>query len=104
MLDSRASLVAPGDGPALAVFAGDHRFDATADRVDADLRVAALVPLGDGPVEPALKEVAPRGTEAVVAVHPNEEADVARVRAHRIEAGGKTYRPLRGEFHRHTEI
>ena len=26
------------------------------------------------------------------------------MRDHRIEAGGKTYRLLRGEFHRHTEI
>jgi len=37
------------------------------------------------------------------AVHPSEREDVARMRAYRIEAGGKTYRLLRGEFHRHTE-
>jgi len=37
------------------------------------------------------------------AVHPSEREDVARMRAYRIKAGGKTYRLLRGEFHRHTE-
>ena len=37
-------------------------------------------------------------------VHPDETGDVARMRDYRIEAGGKTYRLLRGDFHRHTEI
>ncbi len=36
-------------------------------------------------------------------VHPTEPDDIARVRAYRVEAGGKTLRLLRGEFHRHTE-
>ena len=35
---------------------------------------------------------------------PTRPADVARMRDYRIEAGGKTYRLLRGDFHRHTEI
>ena len=38
------------------------------------------------------------------AVHPGEAADLKRVRDHVVRAGGKTYRLLRGEFHRHTEI
>jgi hypothetical protein len=42
--------------------------------------------------------------EPVAPVHPNEDADVARMRNYRIEAGGKTYRFLRGDFHRHTEV
>ncbi len=37
-------------------------------------------------------------------VHPNEAADVARLRNHRITVGGKTYRPVRGDMHRHTDI
>jgi hypothetical protein len=37
-------------------------------------------------------------------MHPNERDDVARVRAYRTSAGGRTYRILRGDFHRHTEI
>jgi hypothetical protein len=37
-------------------------------------------------------------------LHPQGAADVRRLRDYVIEAGGKKYRPLRGEFHRHTEI
>ncbi len=37
-------------------------------------------------------------------VHPNEEADVARIRAYRASVDGASYRILRGDFHRHTEI
>jgi len=37
------------------------------------------------------------------AIHPNFDADVKRIRDYRIEAGGKKYQLLRGEFHRHTE-
>ena len=33
-----------------------------------------------------------------------ERKDVKRIRDYRIEAGGKKYQLLRGEFHRHTEI
>ena len=40
----------------------------------------------------------------VEAVHGEEPADVARMRNYRVDAGGKTYRLLRGDFHRHTEI
>jgi len=37
------------------------------------------------------------------AIHPNFADDVKRIREYRIEAGGKKYQLLRGEFHRHTE-
>jgi hypothetical protein len=36
--------------------------------------------------------------------HAREAEDVARIRAYRIQSGGKTYRILRGDVHRHTEI
>ncbi len=37
-------------------------------------------------------------------VHPDEPRDIARLRQFRLQLGGKTYRLLRGEFHRHTEL
>ena len=37
-------------------------------------------------------------------VHANEDSDVTRVRAYRATMGGATYRIVRGDFHRHTEI
>jgi hypothetical protein len=36
--------------------------------------------------------------------NPNESEDVRRVRAYRYSIGGKQYRILRGDFHRHTEL
>ena len=40
----------------------------------------------------------------VVPVHANEEQDTAAIRGYRYEAGGETYRILRGDLHRHTDI
>jgi hypothetical protein len=37
-------------------------------------------------------------------VHAAESADVARMRGYRASAGGATYRIVRGDFHRHTEM
>ncbi len=37
-------------------------------------------------------------------VHPNEAADTQAIRSYRYEAGGKSYRILRGDLHRHTDI
>jgi hypothetical protein len=36
--------------------------------------------------------------------HPREAQDLARIRGYRIQSGGKDYRILRGDIHRHTEI
>jgi hypothetical protein len=40
----------------------------------------------------------------VAPVHPNEVEQVARIRKHKIELGGKTYHIYRGDLHRHTDI
>jgi hypothetical protein len=37
-------------------------------------------------------------------MHPREKEDVARVRSYRATVNGTTYRILRGDFHRHTDI
>lgn len=37
-------------------------------------------------------------------MHPNETEDTAAIRAYRYEAGGRSYRILRGDLHRHTDI
>jgi hypothetical protein len=37
-------------------------------------------------------------------MHPNENDDTRRVRAYRYSVGGKQYRVLRGDLHRHTEL
>src|SRR5260370_28408615 len=37
-------------------------------------------------------------------VHPNEPANVAAIRGYRYSVGAKSYRILRGDLHRHTDI
>ncbi len=39
-----------------------------------------------------------------VTLHPNESADVLRIRNYRLSLNGKTYRIVRGDLHRHTDI
>jgi hypothetical protein len=39
----------------------------------------------------------------VAPIHPNENADVARIRAYRLDVDGRRYRILRGDLHRHTD-
>ncbi|MBI3693320.1 MAG: hypothetical protein HY238_00560 [Acidobacteria bacterium] len=41
---------------------------------------------------------------SVKPVHPNEAEDVTAIRSYRYQVGGKRYRILRGDLHRHTDI
>ena len=41
---------------------------------------------------------------AAMPVHPNEAADTEAIRSYRYDVGGKRYRILRGDLHRHTDI
>jgi hypothetical protein len=42
--------------------------------------------------------------KAVPTVHPKEKEQVTRIRAYKIEQGGRTCRIYRGDLHRHTDI
>ncbi len=120
LLDNRPALVPTADGPVLAFYSTDGRLRRESEStpelgrryythagtpegvVDNDLQAAALTsPLPAA--EPHLIAPDP-AREARTPVHPDEAADVARMRDHRVKSGGKTYQLLRGEFHRHTEI
>ncbi len=103
LLDQRAALV-PYDGAILALYATDNRKTNVRDRENNDL-YAAILDAGPDAQPPALSEIQPLGhTRAAKPIHPNEAADLERIRSERISAGGKTYRYVRGEFHRHTEV
>ena len=124
LLDNRPALVVPSDGPVLIVYGGDGRLRREVESTpelarrywthsgtpagvsNHDLQVAALRPSEQAaPVDPVADRPATwTPGESRPAVHAGEAEDVARMRAHRVQAGGKTYRLLRGEFHRHTEI
>ncbi len=120
LLDNRPALVPTRDGPVLAFYSTDGRLRREVEHapdlnrrfythsgtpegvVNDDLEVAALT----SPVkaaEPVLIE--PDAAKDVSSpIHPDEAADIARMREYRIKSGEKTYQLVRGEFHRHTEI
>jgi hypothetical protein len=119
-LDCRPALVQPQGSPMLAFYSTDGRLRRevlfTAQRArqfntnqgtmpqtfNVDLEVSALV--AEGPFqEPSLGEPG-AFAEPVPDVHPEEAEDLKRMRGYRVEAAGKTYRLLRGEFHRHSEL
>jgi len=115
LLDNRPALVQPREGPVLAFYSTDGRLRREAEMnpgaalryftnqgtppgvFNVDLEVSALgttVPLEEPRLSPP----------PVVDASAQNPEDLSRIRAYRIEAGRKTYRLLRGEFHRHTEI
>jgi hypothetical protein len=120
-LDNRTALVQPGIGPVLAFYSSDGRLRREAEMsakaalkyfsnqgtppgvFNLDLQIAALGAAGPFE-EPQLTPAPEPGAAAVASVHSGESDDLGRMRAYRIAAGGKNYRLLRGEFHRHTEI
>ena len=65
--------------------------------------IDASHPAWSGSGRPPMSEF----TESVLAappVHPSEVRDTAAIRSYRIESAGKSYRILRGDLHRHTDI
>jgi hypothetical protein len=115
LLDNRPALVQPREGPVLAFYSTDGRLRREVENSPEGARryfVSQGTPPGVFNVD---LEVSALGTTvpweeprlssppAVDPSPPNTE-DLSQIRAYRIEAGGKTYRLLRGEFHRHTEI
>jgi hypothetical protein len=120
LLDNRPALVQPSEGPLLTVYSSDGRLrreveiTPTLSRTyfsnqgtppgvyNTDLEISALMsPIAADEPRLSLQEP-PAAPQA--GVHPDETTDLGRIRAYQIKAGGKTYRLLRGEFHRHCEI
>jgi len=101
--DMRASLANDAGGGLWAAWSTDNRDFTGGREPDADVWAARMPAPAGPPVEPALRPVA-QFTQKESKIHLNEPADVQRIRAHRIEAGGRTYRLFRGDTHRHTEM
>ncbi len=104
LMDNRPA-VAPiprsNTGGIVAVYSGDKR-SKQQDRKRNDLYVSKVP--GAALAKPiALIADVPVPAPAMKSVHPNEVADVARMREHRFEFEGKKLSLIRGEFHRHTE-
>ncbi|HVA51618.1 MAG TPA: hypothetical protein VNH11_35080 [Pirellulales bacterium] len=101
LMDNRPALV-PLEQGLLAVYSSDRRYN-TQNRGEDDLYLTLLDV--DGPAgEPQLVDAEESPKAEVEPVHPHENEDVARLREFRLTVGDKKLRPLRGEFHRHTEF
>jgi hypothetical protein len=100
LLDSRPVLLPHASGGLLVLTNTDGRFT-TPDRLNNDI-YANVVDLPGEPVEPKL--VPKESGKGESDEYPTERAAVEQMRRYRVEIGGKKYRLLRGEFHRHTEI
>ena len=102
LMDNRPAAVPRAEGGLLVVHSTDGRTGGTQSAEQNDL-FCAVVPAEGEAKQPSLVAVAPP-PEPAPAVHPNEPVDLRRIRDYRATVGGKTYRLVRGEFHRHTEL
>jgi hypothetical protein len=103
LLDSRPVLLPHAAGGLRVIHNTDGRYT-TPGFVHNHVYMSDIDLPGD-PVEPKLVPHEP-GTknEKLVRRHEEEQAAVKAIRDYRVKAGGKEYRLLRGEFHRHTEL
>lgn len=103
LLDYRPVLLPHKSGGLFIVHNTDGRYT-TPDRIDNDIYLS-YVNLPGEPVEPKLvPHEAARKDPKLTARADAEDRAVQRMRDYRIDAGGKSLRLLRGEFHRHTEV
>jgi hypothetical protein len=100
LLDSRPVVLPHASGGVLIVHNTDGRWT-TPNDIQNRIYTSYLDLPGE-PVEPKL--VSHEAGSKDAAAGEKEAEDVKRIRAYRIENGGKKYQLLRGEFHRHTEI
>jgi hypothetical protein len=100
LLDSRPVLLPHAGGGILVIHNTDGRY-ATPLTLDNQV-YASVLDLPGEPAEPKLAacEAGKKDDKA----EAEEQAHVRRIREYRVEAGGKSLRPMRGDFHRHTEI
>ncbi len=100
--DVRAASVLAPDGSAWFAWAADRRPYRPPNPQKTDVfytRLPAAAPAGE-------IRLTAFGEPAATAppVHAGETADVEAIRRYRLRAGGRTYRILRGDLHRHTDI
>ena len=98
---------APADGGSLvaAVVGDGRRMPVGLPRRHevAVLRIEGEAVRGE-PGAPEFEPFQPSEVAEYRPTHPNESEDLARIRGHRLELGGETWKVVRGDLHRHTEI
>jgi hypothetical protein len=101
--NSMKAAVALEGGRAHVVWATDNRQWPAARYGDLDIYAANLAVEG-APARLNGGRTIEAGAPVTQNPHPAESADTGRIRGYRISLGGKQYRILRGEMHRHTEL
>jgi hypothetical protein len=101
-IDLASAVVERHDGSLAVAWAGDGRVWSSGGPREQDLRFA-LIPSGPPAAAPELVPFVP-SSENLPASHPEEARDVARVRAYRARIGGQSFRIVRGDLHRHTDL
>jgi len=103
LLDSRPVLLPHVNGGLIIVHNTDGRYT-TPGTLDNQVYLSVIDLPGD-PEDPKLVPYHHGEKDPKLVARARQESEaVQRIRGYRIEVGGKTYRPLRGEFHRHTEM
>ncbi|MGH9666683.1 MAG: hypothetical protein ACRD9L_19845, partial [Bryobacteraceae bacterium] len=101
--NSMRAAVALHDGKANVVWATDARAFPTDRYGDLDV-FATVLDAGAHPASLAGGKVLVAPAVLAKTMHPNEREDIRRIRAYRYRINGKTYRVVRGDLHRHTEL
>jgi hypothetical protein len=103
LLDARPVVLPHSGGGLLVVHNTDGRYT-TPETIDNQIYMSTIDLPGE-PVEPKLVPHDAGKPNPIAVQKAKAEAEaVARMRTYRVKSGGKAYRLLRGEFHRHTEI
>lgn len=95
---------APADGGIAVAAVGDHRHFPVPLPINHDISTLFLSAAGLQQIDPELQPFHPSAPGQFTITHPAERQQVAAVRNYRITAGDRTYKIVRGDVHRHTEI
>jgi hypothetical protein len=101
-IDAPAAAIRRRDGSLAVAWTTDGRTWPSGRPGKQDLRFA-VIPAGPAGAFPKLQAFVP-STENLPLSHANEAADIARVRRYRANVGGQSWRIVRGDIHRHTDL
>jgi len=90
-------------GIAVAVVGDGRRFPVPLP-INHDVATLLLAADGLKQADPECEPFRPSAPDELAVTHSDEARQVAVVRNHRITVGGRTYKIVRGDVHRHTEI
>ena len=105
--DTQLAATRGDDGALMLAVVGDGRRLPVGLPKNHDVSILELDPslLANEPEPPSLTDLeSPAGPDEFAPTHPNEARDLAAIRGHRIDLGGRSWKIVRGDLHRHTEI